>query len=174
MRMRANSLALRLFLSATAWAVVILAHHRHCAVVALSAGGGARFRPPARRLSAHAGRRSSPRPKRRATNFRSRSASRCSSCRCPAGTGRSRASIPASTTCAPRARCGTAACRICRTSALPPAPTARARAMWPARRISGCGWSSATSISATKVITWWRSPATPPKSPTKRAPSIRR
>ena len=55
--MRANSLALRLFLSATAWTVIILVAHRHRAVVALSRRGRARVRPPARRLSAHAGRR---------------------------------------------------------------------------------------------------------------------
>ena len=55
--MRANSLALRLFLSATAWTVDHFARYRHRAVVALPAGGRARIRPPARRLSAHAGRR---------------------------------------------------------------------------------------------------------------------
>ena len=52
--------------------------------------------------------------------------------------------------------------------------TARARATWRDRRTSGCGWSSATSISATKDTISSRSPATPPKSPRKRARSIRR
>ncbi len=53
--MRANSLALRLFLWATGWTLVILVDHRRRAVVALSPRRRARFRPPPRRLSAHAG-----------------------------------------------------------------------------------------------------------------------
>ena len=43
-----------------------------------------------------------------------------------------------------------------------------------ARKTRSCGWSSAISISATRAIIWSRSPATPPKSPTRRARSIRR
>ena len=48
------------------------------------------------------------------------------------------------------------------------------KAMCRGRRTSGCGWSNAISISATKGTIWSRSPATPPRSPTRRAPSIRR
>ena len=43
--MRLNSLALRLFVSATTWTVVILRRHRHRALLALSRGGRARLRP---------------------------------------------------------------------------------------------------------------------------------
>ena len=65
-------------------------------------------RPPARRLSAHAGGRRRVAGSRRADrNSRNRSASRCSSCRCRAGIGRSRGSTAPSRTCIPRARCGT-------------------------------------------------------------------
>ena len=39
------------------------------------------------------------------------------------------------------------------------------RAMSPVPRISGCGWSSAISISATRAIISSPSPATPPRSP---------
>ena len=56
--MRGSSLATRLFLSATAWVVVILRHHRHRAVVGLSRRDRARLRPPSQSLSAHPDRRS--------------------------------------------------------------------------------------------------------------------
>ena len=54
------------------------------------------------------------------------------------------------------------------------ASTARARAMCTGPRTSGCGWSSAISISATRATISSRSRATPPRSTTKRAPSTRR
>ena len=56
--MRGSSLATRLFLSATAWVVVILRHHRLRAVVGLPRRDRARLRPPAQPLSAHPDRRS--------------------------------------------------------------------------------------------------------------------
>ena len=55
--MRANSLAFRLFLSATGFTVVILIISGIGSVVALPPGGRARLRPQARRLSAHPRRR---------------------------------------------------------------------------------------------------------------------
>ena len=55
--MRGSSLATRLFLSATAWVVVILRHHRRRAVVGLSRCDRARLRPPSQSLSAHPDRR---------------------------------------------------------------------------------------------------------------------
>ena len=51
------------------------------------------------------------RPMNRATNSRNRSASRCSNCRCPAGTGRSPGPTARRARPAPRARCGTRSCR---------------------------------------------------------------
>ncbi len=49
----------------------------------------------------------SPRPRKAPTNIRNRSASRCSNCRCRAGTGRSRGSTPRRPKCIRPARCGT-------------------------------------------------------------------
>ena len=86
--MRANSLALRLFLSATAWAVVILlitgvvlsSLYRQAVERSFDRRLGVYLRTMVADLSL--------RPRKPAANFRSRWASRCSSCRCPAGTGR--------------------------------------------------------------------------------------
>ena len=56
-RMRTNSLAFRLFLSATTWTVVILLATGVSLLLALSRGRRTLLRRPSRRLPAHAGRR---------------------------------------------------------------------------------------------------------------------
>ena len=53
-------------------------------------------------------------------------------------------------------------------------PPVAARAMCRARRSRCCGWSSAPSISATRGASWWRWPATPPRSTRRRAASTGR
>ena len=167
--MRANSLALRLFLSATAWTVVILLVTGIVLSSLYRAGGRARLRPPARRLSAHAGRR-----RRGAGGSRRQipAVARRAAVRTAAvglvlagDAARSRQARRALLALAvgrrPAASRGPAACRRRR--------TARARAMSTGRRTSGCGWSSAPSISATRAAISSRSPATPPRSTTRRA-----
>ena len=73
-----------------------------------------------------------------------------------------------------RARCGTASCRACRTWASRPTPTAPGSAMCRGRRTSACAWSSARSISATTGAFWSRSRATPPSLTTKSSRSTAR
>ena len=85
--MRANSLALRLFLSATAWTVVILLV---TGFVLSALYRDAVERAFDRRLGVYLRTWSPtwPRPTFRSRRPARRSASRCSSCRCRAGTGR--------------------------------------------------------------------------------------
>ena len=91
-------------------------HHRRRAVLGVSRRDRARLRPPAQSLSAHPDRRSRDARTSRPTASSSRSASRCSNCRCPAGTGRSPAPTPRRPKRAPRARCGTRSCRSWKSS----------------------------------------------------------
>ena len=87
--MRANSLALRLFLSATAWTVVILlvtgfvlsSLYRQAVERAFDRRLGVYLRTLVADVAA-------PEDAERQDFRPDRSASRCSNCRCPAGTGR--------------------------------------------------------------------------------------
>jgi hypothetical protein len=139
--MRANSLALRLFLWATGWTVVILI----ITGIALSLYRDAVERAFDRRLDVYLRTLVADvaSPEEGPTKFPSRSASRCSNCRCRAGTGRSRGPIPKSPRCARRARCGTRSCREARAERAATAgrhPLGYARG----RKTRTCGWSSAT------------------------------
>ena len=174
--MRANSLALRLFLSATVWTVVILLVTGIVLSVALPPGGRARLRPAARRLSAHAGRR-----RRLARGGRSRSSRR--------SLGEPLFELPLSgwywqVTRLDRAKPEVRSSRSLWDGGLPhlddlsvsrPMPDGTPQGLRRrARRISGCAWSSAPSISATTAAISSRSPATPPRSTTRCAPSTAR
>ena len=85
--MRANSLALRLFFSATTWTVVILVV---TGIVLSSLYRAAVERAFDRRLGVYLRTLVADvaTPEENAASSRSRSASRCSICRCRAGTGR--------------------------------------------------------------------------------------
>ena len=167
-RMRANSLALRLFLSATVWTVVILlvtgfvlsALYRQAVERAFDRRLGVYLQDAGRR------RRLARDPDREV----------------PARSlGEPLFELPLSgwywqvtrlDRSKPEVRVvalavGSRAAASAASSASRPIPTASARAMCRARRISGCGWSSATSISATTAASWSRSAATPPRSTTR-------
>ena len=168
--MRANSLALRLFLSATVVDRRHPARHRLRAVrrstarrsSARSTGGSASI---CKTLVADVAAPEDPDEKLAAD----RSASRCSSCRCRAGTGRSRGSTAPSRKCtSSRSLWDRRPAASRRSWTSPPGPRRHPQALCArARRTSACAWSSAPSISARKAASWSRSRATPPRSTTR-------
>src|ERR1700690_71848 len=135
--MRVNSLALRLFVSATAWAVVILVI---TGIVLSSIYRQAVERAFDRRLGVYL-----------RTLVADVASPDEAGDKFPQSLGEPLFELPLSGWYWQGAR----ACRGCRTAASPQGQTARARAMWRGRRTSGCGSWSATSISATRGITWW-------------------
>ncbi len=126
------------------WTVRDPGRHRHRAVGALPRGGRARLRPPARRLSAHAGRRR-------------RGARRMPSEKFPQSLGEPLFELPLSgwywqVTRLDTAQAGGAllalavgrrACRISTIAASPPPPDGTRQGYVDGPRTSGCAWSSA-------------------------------
>ena len=150
--MRANSLALRLFLSATAWTVVILVV-TGIVLSSLYRSGRARLRPPPRASISRTLVADVATPEeaaRRQFAVARRAAVRTAAVRLvlagrPGSTRRGR-------TCARRARCGTTKLpHLEDIGVAAEPPPARAAAMSTGPRTSACGWSSAPSISATRA-----------------------
>ena len=159
--MRLNSLALRLFFSATTWTVVILVVTGVVLSSLYRAGGRARLRPPARRLSAHPGRRrrDARGERRQVSPVARRAAVRAAAVRLVlAGDAARRADAGRALVAL---AVGRRRCRISPTSARRRRPAARARAMPRGPRTSSCASSSAPSISARRGAFSSRSPATP-------------
>ena len=129
--MRANSLALRLFLSATAWAVLILLI---TGFVLSSLYRQSTERAFDRRLGVY---------------LRTLVADVASP---DEGSDKSHGSIPASQTSVRRVPCGTAACHIWKHSAFRRLRMVHGKATCRVLRIKSSAWSSATSTSAMRDI----------------------